>query len=194
MADGLNDVWFLAASALPGGGELAGRLKAFVSVRGVLLVLAAGIACWAVAGRRLRGLPLVVWQLAPVLACAGVLCIVAPGHLIAKQPVEGPSVIELDANDAITVLDLTGIALCGLAALLAAALLPLRRSPRGLARWAWPLLGAVVAALLVIAIVTALLWARFEPDPPVHRRRGHQQPGVALIAPAQSSTCFQVLR
>jgi len=55
----------------------------------------------------------------PLLAAVALVCIVGPDRLSPKHPFEGPSLIILSENHALTVLDLPGFAAAIAAALLA---------------------------------------------------------------------------
>jgi hypothetical protein len=65
---------------------------------------------WLLAGRGLRGRQRVRWYLVPLLAAVAFVCIVGPDRLFPKHPFEGPSLIILSENHALTALDLPGFA------------------------------------------------------------------------------------
>ena len=84
----------------------------------VFLAVLIGIG-WLLAGRGLRGRQLLRWCLVPLLAAVALVCIVGPDRLFPKHPFEGPSLIILSENHALTVLDLPGFAAAIVAGLLA---------------------------------------------------------------------------
>lgn len=86
----------------------------------LFIVLAALVGIgWLLAGWGLRGRQLLRWCLVPLLAAVALICIVGPDRLFPKHPFEGPSLIILSENHALTVLDLPGFAAAIAAALLA---------------------------------------------------------------------------
>ena len=98
-------------------------LRALIREQLLLLIFLAvliGIG-WLLAGRGLRGRQLVRWCVVPLLAGVALACIVGPDRLFPKHPFEGPSLIILSENHALTLLDLPGFA-----AAIAAGLLALR--------------------------------------------------------------------
>lgn len=80
----------------------------------LLLGLLAGVA-WLLAARGLKGPRLTLWLLVPILLAGTLVCLIGPGHLFPKQPYEGPNLITVSHNHAITLLDLPG-GLCAIAA------------------------------------------------------------------------------
>lgn len=98
-------------------------LKAWFSVPGVLIVLGVLGITWLVAARGVPGRLLPLWLLAPALWVVACLCIAGPGRLIPKEPFEGPVILRLARKDAVTALDLVGLACAALATLLAGGLL-----------------------------------------------------------------------
>jgi hypothetical protein len=83
---------------------------------GVFVALAALVALgWIIAGRGLRGRRLLLWQLVPLLAAAALACLVGPDRLFPKDPYEGPILLGLSENHAVTLLDLPAAALGGAA-------------------------------------------------------------------------------
>src|SRR5690242_11284012 len=74
-------------------------------------------ACWLLAGRGLRGGRLALWLLVPFLVAGALVCWVGPDHLFPKKPYEGPQLLVLSENHAITLLDLPGV-LCAATAII----------------------------------------------------------------------------
>ncbi len=79
-------------------------------VAGVLAVLVGAGLGWALAGRGLRGGRLALWLAVPVLVLIAALCIVGPGPLFPKRPYQGPVLVRLGTDHAVTGLDLVGLA------------------------------------------------------------------------------------
>jgi hypothetical protein len=100
-------------------------LKGRLTVPGVAAMLTLGSVVWIVAGLGLRGRALALWLLVPLLVLVAGVCVGGPGHVISKRW-EGRSLFELAPGDAVTMLDVTGLAIAGLAALLALGLLAWR--------------------------------------------------------------------
>lgn len=67
----------------------------------------------------LRGRQLLRWCLVPLLAAVALLCLIGPDRLFPKHPFEGPGLVILSENHALTVLDLPGFAAAIVAGLLA---------------------------------------------------------------------------
>src|SRR3954447_19038044 len=82
------------------------------------LVALAMLAClgWLLAGHGLVGRRLLLWCLVPVLALAALVCLLGPGQLFPKA-LEGPTLLPLSENHAVTLADLPG-ALCAAGAIL----------------------------------------------------------------------------
>ncbi len=97
----------------------------------IMLAVLVGIG-WLLAGWGLRGRQLVHWCLVPLLVAVALACIVGPDRLFPKHPFEGPSLITLSENHALTVLDLPGFAAAIAAVLLA--VWAIRMRLRGAAR------------------------------------------------------------
>lgn len=93
----------------------------------VLLLGALLGVCWLIAARGLRGGRLAGWLLVPLLAAAALCCWLGPDRLFPKKPFEGPSIVVLSENHALTLLDLPGGLCAGVAALLAVWLITDRR-------------------------------------------------------------------
>jgi hypothetical protein len=106
--------------------QIVDLLKASLSVRGVVSVLILLGAVWIVAGLRLRGRMLKGWLLVPILVAIACFCVAGQEHLFPDQSFEGPHLIRLGSADAITLADLIGVAVGGIAVLLVVALI-LRR-------------------------------------------------------------------
>lgn len=119
-----------APPSLPFGGSIAGALRSRLSIPGVMLVLATGSAGWIASGWRLNGTVRLGWMLVPALLSLAAICVAGPGTLFPKESFEGRSVIVLNGSDAITALDLVGLAIACVAALLATWLLTLRWQQR----------------------------------------------------------------
>lgn len=83
----------------------------------VLLGALAGLG-WLVAARGLHGPRLALWLLVPALLAGAFVCWLGPDRLFPKVPFEGPSLITLSDNHAITLLDLPGVLLALTAAIL----------------------------------------------------------------------------
>ena len=84
------------------------------------LFLALGLlagTCWLLAARGLSGKRLTLWLLVPVLLTVTFVCWVGPDRLFPKEPYEGPELLILSENHAITLLDLPG-GLCAVTAVL----------------------------------------------------------------------------
>lgn len=81
----------------------------------VLLLAALAGACWMLAARGLAGFRRVLWSLVPLLLAAALVCWLGPGRLFPKVPFEGPKVLVLSENHAVTLLDLPGFLAAGIA-------------------------------------------------------------------------------
>ncbi|HEX5166564.1 MAG TPA: hypothetical protein VFV93_14265 [Thermomicrobiales bacterium] len=99
--------------------RLASFLKETLSVRGVASVLIVAGAIWVASGLRLRGRLLAAWLLVPVLIAVASVCIAGVKRLDPDESLEGPHLIRVAHNDAITLSDLVGVAFAGMACLLA---------------------------------------------------------------------------
>ena len=98
---------------------------------------------WLLGGWELRGRRLVLWCLVPVLVAVALIGLVGPDRLFPKKPYEGPSLIIVSENHALTLLDLPALAAALIAGLLACWLLRVRwreraRPRRRAARWLAP--------------------------------------------------------
>ncbi len=82
-----------------------------------LAVLLAAI--WLLAGLGLRGRRLALWWAVPALGAVALFCVLGPDRLFPKKPFEGPSLIVVSQNHALTLLDLPAFAAAGAAGLLA---------------------------------------------------------------------------
>ena len=86
------------------------------------LLLAASIVSlvsWLYKARGLTGWTLSRWLAVPALLLAGLACLIGPGHLFPKHPLQGPHLVRLSAHHALTALDLPGLACAGAAIALA---------------------------------------------------------------------------
>ena len=86
------------------------------------LVLAASIVALGAWLYQVRGLirrPLSRWLAVPLLLMAALVCLLGPGHLFPKHPLQGPRLVRLSAHHALTALDLPGLACAGAAIVLA---------------------------------------------------------------------------
>lgn len=108
----------------------------------VILILGL-VACilWLVLAAGLRGRRLALWLLVPALLAVALACIVGPDRLFPKRPYEGPNLITLSENHAVTLLDVPGLLFGGAAVILVCWLLldrwrgwRRRRARRGAAR------------------------------------------------------------
>ena len=88
------------------------RWSQVLQVAGLLL-----LAGWLLAGWGLRGRRLVLWLTAPVLLGLALVFLLGPGRLCPKEPYEGPTLIRVAQDHALTALDLPGLA-CAAAGLL----------------------------------------------------------------------------
>jgi hypothetical protein len=79
----------------------------------VLLAALAGIG-WLIAARGLAGWRRAAWMLVPVLLAIALVCWAGPGRLFPKLPYEGPELLTVSQNHALTLLDIPGI-LCAVA-------------------------------------------------------------------------------
>lgn len=70
---------------------------------------------WLLAGRGLAGRRLALWCLVPALAIVALICLLGPGRLFSKA-LEGPILIPISENHAVTLSDLPG-ALCAAGAI-----------------------------------------------------------------------------
>ncbi len=102
--------------------QIVDLLKASLSVRGVVSVLVVLSIVWFLAGMRLRGWTLMGWLLVPALVAIACFCVAGQEHLFPDRSFEGPHLIRLGNADAITLTDLIGVALAGIALLLALSL------------------------------------------------------------------------
>jgi hypothetical protein len=75
---------------------------------------------WLLAGRGLRGGRLALWILVPLLVAGALVCWVGPDRLFPKKPFEGPALVVLSENHAITLLDLPGVLCVASAAIIGA--------------------------------------------------------------------------
>jgi hypothetical protein len=82
----------------------------------LLLAVLLGV-CWLLAARGLRGGRLALWLLVPFLVAGALVCWVGPNRLFPKKPFEGPQLVVLSENHAITLLDLPGV-LCAASAII----------------------------------------------------------------------------
>lgn len=87
-------------------------------IGGILLLGVIGGLCWVLAARGLSGKRLALWLLVPVLLGGALVLWVGPDRLFPKKPYEGPELIVLSENHAITLLDVPGVFLAGSAVLL----------------------------------------------------------------------------
>lgn len=108
------------------GHRLTVFLRRWLSIPGVMAVLVVASLFWVLAGLRLRGWLFMWWLLVPPLAFVAAVCVAGPGRWFPKEPWEGPSVISLGTGDAITVLDLVGLAIGAVTVALAIRLATLR--------------------------------------------------------------------
>jgi hypothetical protein len=106
--------------------QIVDLLKSSLSVRDVVTVLAVVSVVWLVSGVRLRGRMLAGWLLVPALVAVACFCVAGQEHLFPDRSFEGPHLIRLGNDDAITLTDLIGVAVGGVALLLALELI-LRR-------------------------------------------------------------------
>lgn len=98
-------------------------LKAALTVRGVANILIVVGVVWIASGLRLRGRLLAGWLAVPVLIAIASVLIAGQGLLSSTDLFEGPHLIRVGEGDAITFADLVGVALAGMACLLALALI-----------------------------------------------------------------------
>jgi hypothetical protein len=99
--------------------RLAVFLKETFSVRGVASILTVACAVWIASGLRLRGRLLAGWLLVPALIAVASVCIAGVKRLDPDESLEGPHLIRLGHDDAITLSDLVGVTFAGIACLLA---------------------------------------------------------------------------
>ncbi len=71
------------------------------------------LAAWLLAARGFRGRRLARWLAVPALLAVALVCLVGPGHLFPKYPFEGPQLLRVSTNHALTALDLPGLAAGG---------------------------------------------------------------------------------
>ena len=90
-----------------------------------LLVLLAALCAlaWLLAARGLSGARRVLWSLVPMLLFAAAVCWIGPGRLFPKQPFEGPTLLKVSHNHALTLLDVPGLLWAAVAIALAGWLL-----------------------------------------------------------------------
>jgi hypothetical protein len=88
----------------------------------VLLAVLAG-AGWLLGARGLPGPRRALWILVPVLLAVALVCWLGPGRLFPKVPYEGPQLLVVSPNHALTLLDLPGLACAGAAVAIGAWLL-----------------------------------------------------------------------
>jgi hypothetical protein len=107
-------------------------LHDYLTIPDVMIALSVAILAWIIAGWRIHETRLLLaWASVPVGAVVAATCVAGPGHWFSKQPYEGPSIIPLGPDDAVTALDLVGIAIAVLTLLLAIWLVMYRvRQPR----------------------------------------------------------------
>lgn len=89
-------------------------------IGGLLLIGAICGVCWLLAARGLDGKRLALWLLVPVLFAGALVFLVGPDRLFPKQPYEGPHLLTLSENHAITLLDLPGVLCASTAVILGA--------------------------------------------------------------------------
>ena len=96
------------------------------------LALLAGLAAigWLLGGRGLAGTRRVLWALVPALAVGALVAWAGPGRLFPKIPYEGPILLPLSRNHAVTLLDVLGLACACVAAALGGWLLRERLAAR----------------------------------------------------------------
>jgi hypothetical protein len=90
------------------------------------------LAClaWLLAARGLAGWRRALWLLVPVLFAAALVCVIGPGRLFPKKPFEGPILLTVSHNHALTLLDIPGFLWASIAVALGGWLLRDRlRSP-----------------------------------------------------------------
>lgn len=94
------------------------------------------LVAWLLLARGLRGAALALWLAVPPLSVAALVCFFGPGQVFSKAG-EGPILVALSNNHAVTALDLVGVACAVVAGALAAALVLWRLRPRRPTRAAW---------------------------------------------------------
>jgi hypothetical protein len=110
--------------------KLSGLLKNYLSVPGVLLVIAAGSVTWLFLGRSLRGAWLALWLVVPSLLFIASVAVAGPGRLFSKNGHEGQTLLQFTPKNAFTLLDLFGVT-CFAVAIVLGSLLYWRRSQTG---------------------------------------------------------------
>lgn len=80
--------------------------------------------------RGLAGLRRALWALVPMLFAVALVCWLGPGRLFPKELYEGPALLVVSRNHALTLLDRPGYACAGGAVALAGWLLRGRREAR----------------------------------------------------------------
>lgn len=99
---------------------LRDELASFVWLALLLAVI------WLLAGMGLRGHRLALWWAVPAFGAVALICLLGPDRLFPKKPFEGPSLIVVFENHALTLLDLPAFAAAGVAGVLALWLLRAR--------------------------------------------------------------------
>ena len=81
----------------------------------LVLLAALGAIAWLLAARGLSGSRRILWSLVPLLLAAAAVGWIGPGRLFPKQPFEGPTLLKVSHNPALTLLDIPGILWAGTA-------------------------------------------------------------------------------
>jgi hypothetical protein len=89
----------------------------------LLLLAALAGSVWLLGARGMAGPRRALWLLVPALVAAALVCWLGPGRLFPKVPYEGPQLLVVSRNHALTLLDLPGLACAGVAAAIGGGLL-----------------------------------------------------------------------
>ncbi len=74
---------------------------------------------WLASGWRLRGRLLAYWLLVPILVAVASFCVAGQEHLLPDRSFERPHLLRFGDGDALTLTDVIGVSLGGVAVLLA---------------------------------------------------------------------------
>ncbi len=77
------------------------------------------LGAWLYETRGLIRRPLSRWLAVPLLLVVALACLLGPGHLFPKHPLQGPQLVRLSTHHGLTALDLPGLACAGAAIALA---------------------------------------------------------------------------